>query len=95
MLVVSVCVTVWVSKYAGPARAEWNEKAGERVSATANAISQLKNIKMSGLSGPIMQRIQTLRDEEIAISFKERFVHTVRMTNGMNVHPRQNILLMD
>ncbi|RDA91871.1 hypothetical protein CP533_0366 [Ophiocordyceps camponoti-saundersi (nom. inval.)] len=63
--VLSSVVTARVAQGIGPAKALWNSKVQKRVSATSSALSQIKGIKMMGLSERISHLIQALRVSEL------------------------------
>jgi hypothetical protein len=58
------------------ARTAWNESIADRVAKTSNIITQLKIIKMAGLSDPVASLIQRLREKEIKTSRTERNIRT-------------------
>lgn len=72
VVIVSAIATVVVGSFLGPRQRAWMEAIQLRVSATANAISQMKLIKMSGMTEPVQSYIQGLRVSEIAIGGRWR-----------------------
>ena len=59
------------------ARANWNEKIQDRVAKTSNIITQLKIIKMAGLSKPILGYVERLRATELEVSMRERNLRVI------------------
>lgn len=58
------------------ARTAWNESIADRVAKTSNVITQLKIIKMAGLSDPVANLLHGLREKEIRTSRTERNLRT-------------------
>ncbi|ROW08715.1 hypothetical protein VPNG_06410 [Cytospora leucostoma] len=56
----------------GPARMQWNEGVQERVSTTSSMLSQMKGIKMTGLTDYFAKLVQKLRVSELDMSKKFR-----------------------
>ena len=52
----------------------WNQGVQERVSATSSMLGQIKGIKMMGLSPFFSDHIQGLRQKEINLSLKFRYI---------------------
>ncbi|KAK3181198.1 hypothetical protein K4F52_007473 [Lecanicillium sp. MT-2017a] len=65
-----------VSKKMARARTLWNEKIEERVAQTSNIVTQMKIIKMAGLSEPVAGFLQRLRINEVQTSMTERKFRT-------------------
>ncbi len=67
IVVVACCVVaeVFVAKFAGPRQKAWMSKIQKRVGLTANVITNMKYLKISGLSGPVEDTIQQLRVDEL------------------------------
>ncbi|UNI24992.1 hypothetical protein JDV02_010703 [Purpureocillium takamizusanense] len=63
--VLSSFATARVARGMGPARALWNSKVQERVITTSATLSQIKGIKMMGLSDRVSTLIQSLRVVEL------------------------------
>lgn len=62
------------SKLIAPRQRAWMEAIQTRVGATADAITQMKLIKMSGLAKPVQTYIQHLRINELALGNRWRVV---------------------
>lgn len=62
----------FISKKMARARTLWNEKIEERVAQTSNVVTQMKIIKMAGLSEPVAGFLQRLRINEVKTSMNER-----------------------
>ena len=74
VVIVSATATAVVGAFLGPRQRAWMEAIQLRVSATANAITQMKLIKMSGMTEPVQSYIQRLRFSEIAIGGRWRML---------------------
>ena len=62
---VSSIATGRVARGIGPARMAWNGRVQQRVSTTSSTLSQIKGIKMMGLTDRITRHIQSLRVAEL------------------------------
>ncbi|KAH7316563.1 putative ABC multidrug transporter [Stachybotrys elegans] len=58
----------------GTTQASWNEAVQQRLSATNDMLSQIKGIKMVGLSSYFHQHIQEMRVKEVQRSIKHRIL---------------------
>lgn len=65
---VSVIGTNYVTDGIGPARAMWNQTIQKRVSSTSSMLTQIKGLKMMGLTDYIAKSIQDLRASELEVS---------------------------
>lgn len=74
MVVVFLCATYtsFSAKWIGPAQKVWMEKIQKRVGLTSNVIGQMKQLKISGLAGPVEQSIQTMRYDELKAGNRTR-----------------------
>ncbi|ETS85549.1 hypothetical protein PFICI_03574 [Pestalotiopsis fici W106-1] len=70
--VVSGIATNYATDGIGPARGMWNQAVQKRVSITSSMLSQIKGIKMMGLTDYIANLIQGLRANELELSKKFR-----------------------
>jgi ABC-type multidrug transport system fused ATPase/permease subunit len=61
-----------LTNYTGDAQRHWMAAVQERVGLTATAISNMKNLKISGLSTAISSTLQRLRVDELAASVRFR-----------------------
>lgn len=69
---VSSVATNYATDGIGPARGMWNQAVQERVSITSSMLSQIKGLKMMGLTDYIAKLIQSLRASELELSKKFR-----------------------
>ena len=58
----------------GPARVRWSQAIQERIGATSSSLSQMKGVKMMGLSGTVQATIQKLRSTELDMSTQYRWI---------------------
>lgn len=65
-LLCSIAFGSYIAKHSGAPMAAWNEKIRHRVSETSRILSQLRVIKIIGLSPTISVYLQQLREGEIA-----------------------------
>ena len=74
IIIVACCavVEVFVAKFSGPRQKAWMSKIQTRVGLTANVISNMKHLKISGLTEPVEDSIQRLRVEELKSATKFR-----------------------
>ncbi|KAG6006407.1 hypothetical protein E4U21_007073 [Claviceps maximensis] len=61
----STIISLSAAKRMGPARKAWNKSIQERVATTSGILSQLKGLKMTGLSQDVATFLQTLRVKEV------------------------------
>lgn len=74
VVIVLCCAAVLslLAKYVGPAQRAWMSMVQKRVSVTANVISGMKNLKISGLVTPVAEAVQKMRVDELKASSKAR-----------------------
>ncbi|KAJ4003924.1 hypothetical protein NW752_012062 [Fusarium irregulare] len=84
MAVVGVCVAclMLVMNFAGDSQRAWMNGVQKRVGLTATVISSMKNIKMSGLAGPVTAFLQKLRVDELAAGAKFRTIYIIAALLG-------------
>ncbi|XWX01630.1 hypothetical protein V2A60_009658 [Cordyceps javanica] len=58
----------------GPAKVLWNTAIQQRVGDTSNMLSQIKGVKMMGLTDFFVDRLQELRAHELRLSVKFRWI---------------------
>lgn len=58
----------------GPARMQWNRAIQERVGETSRMLSQIKGVKMMGLSNWFHDRLLQLRADELELSTRFRWL---------------------
>ncbi|KAL9106441.1 MAG: hypothetical protein Q9227_008529 [Pyrenula ochraceoflavens] len=79
-LIVVICCTVGMvlaNRYTSRRQKKWMAKIQTRVGLTANAISNMKHLKMSGLTPPVEELIQNMRVDELKTSSAFRTVHII------------------
>jgi ABC-type multidrug transport system fused ATPase/permease subunit len=84
LAVIAVCsVFMWaVVRQIGKRQLAWMAKIQHRVGLTASAIAQMKQYKMSGMAETIGNMIQDLRDREIAVGKKFRWLSIASIALG-------------
>lgn len=75
-----------ISPAMGPARIEWSKAIQERVGATSSMLSQVKGMKMMGLSDFFHKLVQSLRIKELKLSIKFRWLLVQLNTLGKAYH---------
>ena len=78
LVVVLCCVlcSAFLSRFTGPRQKAWMERIQKRVGLTANVITHMKNLRISGLTAPVEELIQNLRVTELKFGSKFRMVQT-------------------
>ncbi|KAI1135027.1 ABC transporter [Hypoxylon sp. FL0543] len=76
LVIIFLCsqVSQYVAKNLRPRQGQWNEATQRRISMTSAAISAIKNIKMLGLQRAISARIESLREKELRMASKVRWM---------------------
>lgn len=84
LVVIAVCAILlsWLITLVGKRQSEWMAKIQNRVGLTANAISQMKLYKISGIAGPVADLIQTLRVGEIKVGNSFRWLLIIAAVLG-------------
>lgn len=84
VIVVGCCMvsTTIISKKTGPRQKAWMEKIQKRVGLTSNVIGQMKQIKISGLAGPVEESIQAMRLDELKVGNRFRKVLVFSSVTG-------------
>ncbi|KAM0354778.1 hypothetical protein ACHAPU_000598 [Fusarium lateritium] len=82
--VVAFCVAglTLLMNFAGDSQRAWMNGVQKRVGLTAAVIGSMKNIKMSGLAGPVSAFVQKLRVDELAAGAKFRKIFIVAALLG-------------
>ncbi|KAF6831810.1 ABC multidrug transporter [Colletotrichum musicola] len=75
--VVCTAVTTKLSARMAPARIAWNEGVQKRVSVTSSMLTQIKGVKMMGLTDHFSGIVQKLRVIELKLSIKFRVLVTI------------------
>ncbi|KAM0556988.1 hypothetical protein ACHAPJ_005667 [Fusarium lateritium] len=76
LIVITVCALLlsWLVMFVSKRQSEWMTRIQNRVGLTANAISQMKLYKISGITEPVADLIQTLRVGEIKVGNSFRWL---------------------
>ncbi|KAK0739438.1 hypothetical protein B0T21DRAFT_142373 [Apiosordaria backusii] len=76
VIIVSFCVvcSFFLAKLTGPRQKAWMERIQKRVGLTTNMITQMKHLKISGLSSPVEESIQAMRVDELQAGARLRVV---------------------
>ncbi|KAL2075027.1 hypothetical protein VTL71DRAFT_8807 [Oculimacula yallundae] len=84
LIVVLCCVIggAFANRYTGARQKIWMEKIQKRVGLTANVISNMKHLKISGLAAPVEGLIQAMRVDELKAASRFRAVYVVAITFG-------------
>ncbi|KAM0739546.1 hypothetical protein ACQRIT_007283 [Beauveria bassiana] len=72
-LLTTICGGI-IAPTLGPAKVLWNGAVQERVSDTSNMLSQIKGVKMMGLTNFFLKRLQEKRAHELRLSVKFRWI---------------------
>lgn len=84
LIVVLCCVIAgaFANRYTGGRQKVWMEKIQKRVGLTANVISNMKHLKISGLARPVENLIQAMRVDELKAASRFRTVYVIAITLG-------------
>ncbi|KAJ4254441.1 hypothetical protein NW762_010039 [Fusarium torreyae] len=76
LIIITVCALLlsWLVMFVSKRQSEWMTRIENRVGLTANAISQMKLYKISGITEPVADLIQTLRVGEIKVGNSFRWL---------------------
>ncbi|KAI0814233.1 putative ABC transporter [Xylaria sp. FL0064] len=64
----------YVAKHLRPRQEAWNRATQSRTAATSSMISSMKTVKMLGFQDKLTRRIQELREEELWMASKQRWI---------------------
>ncbi|KAH7271040.1 P-loop containing nucleoside triphosphate hydrolase protein [Fusarium solani] len=67
IIIISGAILGWILALVGKRQNEWMKRIQNRVGLTANAISHMKLYKISGITGPVADLIQSLRVGELKV----------------------------
>lgn len=84
-LIVVVCCVIagaFANRYTGGRQKVWMAKIQKRVGLTANVISNMKHLKISGLAAHVEDLIQGMRVDELKAASRFRSVYVVAITLG-------------
>lgn len=84
LIVVIICIAcaAFVNKFTGQRQKAWMDKIQTRVGLTANVISNMKHLKISGLTVPVENLIQNMRVDELETASRFRTVYIIVITFG-------------
>ncbi|KAG4444331.1 hypothetical protein IFR05_000205 [Cadophora sp. M221] len=84
LIVVLCCVIggAFANRYTGERQKIWMQKIQKRVGLTANVISNMKHLKISGLAAPVEDLIQAMRVDELKAASRFRSVYVIAITFG-------------
>ncbi|KAM7197970.1 P-loop containing nucleoside triphosphate hydrolase protein [Naviculisporaceae sp. PSN 640] len=84
LLIVITCVACSsvVNKYTASRQKQWMDRIQTRVAETAKMLGSLKQLKISGLAGPVEDSVQELRDDELKVASKFRRLYVSNMAFG-------------
>ncbi|KAF2788594.1 hypothetical protein K505DRAFT_366344 [Melanomma pulvis-pyrius CBS 109.77] len=79
VIVILICAAamVWVGNVAGKSQAAWMAKIQNRVGMTSRVIEHIKQVKISGIAGPVEKLIHALRIKELDVGNRFRIVQVV------------------
>ncbi|KAI0011479.1 ATPase-like protein [Xylariaceae sp. FL0662B] len=85
LVVVLCCVFggAFLNKFTGRRTKAWMDKVQQRVRLTANVISNMKHLKLSGLTTPVRHLIQAMRVDELETASRYRRIHISVVTLGI------------
>ncbi|KAI0602863.1 ATPase-like protein [Biscogniauxia sp. FL1348] len=84
-LVVVLCSILggtFLNKFTGTRTKAWMDKVQQRVRFTANVVSNMKHLKLSGLTTPVRDLIQGMRVDELHTASRYRRIHISVVTLG-------------
>ncbi|KAK0666398.1 putative multidrug resistance-associated protein [Cercophora samala] len=84
VIIVGLCVvcSFFLAKLTGPRQKAWMERIQKRVGLTTNMITQMKHLKISGLSAPVEESIQAMRVDELNAGARFRIVQVYAAAVG-------------
>ncbi|KAM0421107.1 hypothetical protein ACHAPT_011178 [Fusarium lateritium] len=84
IVIIAICgaLLAWVLALVGKRQNEWMERIQNRVGLTANAISHMKLYKISGITGPVADLIQSLRVGELKVGNSFRMLMVLAAALG-------------
>ncbi|KAI1500381.1 ATPase-like protein [Biscogniauxia marginata] len=78
----SILGGAFLNKFTGKRTKAWMGKVQQRVRLTANVVSNMKNLKLSGLTTPVRDLIQGMRVDELHTASMYRRIHISVVTLG-------------
>ncbi|KAL3424167.1 ABC transporter [Phlyctema vagabunda] len=84
LVVILICIVGggFTNKFTGERQRAWMDKIQKRIGLTANVISNMKHLKISGLAGPVEDLIQHMRVDELETASRFRTVYVTVITFG-------------
>ena len=79
----------------GPARVAWNRGTQKRVAVTSTILSQLKGIKMLGMTDWVLRTVQGFRKDDIHLSRLFRWKIVLVNMIGKPCHQTKSASLLD
>ncbi|RGP78616.1 ABC transporter [Fusarium longipes] len=80
VIVLCIIASGGIASIIGRRQVAWMKAIEERVAATANAISTIKSLRISGMTGAVEKLIQDLRENELKIGGKWRLMLVIAVT---------------
>ncbi|KAK1973563.1 LOW QUALITY PROTEIN: ABC transporter [Colletotrichum cereale] len=81
LVIIALCITAstLLARYVRPRQLAWMKQIEKRVSQTANVISNMKHLRISGIQGPIEATIHALRLDELRVggSFRQLLIFSL------------------
>lgn len=74
----------FVAKRLQPRQKAWNVATQDRLAATSSLLSSIKVVKMLGVQNSLTHRIQELREEELHVASKLRWIMVYYNASGMS-----------
>ncbi|KAK4174396.1 putative multidrug resistance-associated protein [Triangularia setosa] len=84
VIIVGFCVVCayFLARLTGPRQKAWMERIQKRIGLTTNMITQMKHLKISGLSAPVEESIQAMRVDELQAGARWRKVQVYAAVVG-------------
>jgi len=76
-------VSRFVARNLQPNQKAWNDATQNRIAATSSLLSALKTVKVLGLQKTLTNRIQELRQKELWVASKLRWVMVYYNASGL------------
>lgn len=80
----------FVAKHLQPRQKAWNAATQRRIAATSSFIIAMKVVKMIGLQQSLTNRVQKLREEELSVASKLRWIMVYYNASGLR--ERQSVI---
>ncbi|GLA61414.1 hypothetical protein AtubIFM54640_001933 [Aspergillus tubingensis] len=76
-------MSAYVAKHLEPRQKEWNTATQERISTTTSVLGGIKSLKMMGMVDATQSRIWKLREKELRLSKRLRWILVAYNASGM------------